>query len=410
MFLLSILLNSTHLQDFIFAQPSSDQVSSCDLPATPKHIAVATFVSIVLIFGVFGNLLVIFVIQYSQLRKKPGYVLITSLAAADLGVSLFVTSPKVHLYLQNENFCSDLSFCVFRHVTDSLFPTASITHLLFICLNKFWAVQSPYKYHNLVKHSREIVVVVCVWVYCLLWTAAGMVRWDAPDPEFSVVVFSNGVDRMCYSNNSLFYVCAVICVFVLPVLVAGLLYIVLLFVVAEKMNSIPTCVGEGTPAASTSESASLRNTTSPTQQRRVFTNTKGVKTLMAVFAGWVVCWMPHFSLVLVNHWNMEILYRFQEEHEWLSVFIGSMISDVLPCLNSCINPFIYFKTSCIFRHSLQDSYLKLMKKPRHRAGSNSLRRLGKSASLDTVVRYGVAGAMAAGSEHSVTFLKLRPNS
>ena len=49
--------------------------------------------------GFLGNLSIILVIQYSQLRKQPGYVLVTSLAAADLGVSMFVTTNKVRIDL-----------------------------------------------------------------------------------------------------------------------------------------------------------------------------------------------------------------------------------------------------------------------------------------------------------------------
>ena len=142
--------------------------------------------------------------------------------------------------------------------------------------------------------------------------------------------------------------------------------------------------------------------TSPVQPN--FGSKKGAKTLMTVFAGWVICWMPHFSLILINYWSPHSLQAFAESHRWLSEFISTVLSDVMPCINSCINPFIYFKTSSIFRHSLTDSYLKIMKKPRHRAGSNSLRRCGsqRSSSLDTIVRYGVSNdaAMYSSQRHS----------
>ena len=317
-----------------------------------------------LVLGFLGNLTVILVIQYSQLRSQPGYVLVTSLASADLGVSLFVTAAKVKHYQQNGNFCSSLAFCVFQNFTDGLFPTASITHLLFICINRFCAITSPYSYHSLVTHTREIVVVVCVWFYCLLWTSAGMVTWDA-SPRFAVNVLSNGLDRICYSYNALFYVCAAIFVFIIPVVVAGVLYVIIVFIAIEKIQSTPSVKGEDT---SRCDDLSLCQTKGDQVQRRS-SSARGAKTLMLVFTAWVFCWMPHFLLILVNFWNPLLLADFQMNHGWLSEFVATIVSDVLPCLNSCINPLIYFFTSSIFRHALKDSWLKLHKKPRHRAGS-----------------------------------------
>ena len=355
----------------------------CEEPTSPKHIALAVFSVIVMLLGIIGNLVVILVIKYSQLRKEPGYILVTSLAAADLGVSLFVTTAKVHMYRRNGNFCSDLSFCVLHHITDGFFPTASITHLLLICINKFCAVTSPYKYHAFVTYTREVVVALCVWFYCLVWTAAGLVTWDA-DPLFSLTVLSIGIDRVCYNKNALFYVCAAICVFIIPVVVAALLYAILIVIVVEKTNSIPIVIGNG---AHPEETTGLRkNPGGPT-----FGSKKGAKTLIMVFSGWVICWLPHFVLILVNYWSPLMLHSFAVKHRWCAEFITTVVSDVLPCINSCINPFIYFKTSYAFRHSLKDSYLKLMKKPRHRAGSSSVKRVGSwmSPSMETVVRYSV---------------------
>ena len=333
-------------------------ISLCEQSTSPKYVALGTFSGMVMVVGLIGNLMVILVIQYSQLCKQSGYVLIKSLAAADLGVSLFVTTVKVYIYQQNGNFCSGISLCVFHHLTDGLFPTASITHLLLIALNKFCAVHIPYRYHVVATYSRENVVVLCIWFYCFLWSAAGMFTWDE-NPLFSLDVISTGIARHCYSINNEYYVCAAICVFIIPVIVAGSLYGVLLYTIIEKMNSTPVPIGN--------TGALQKNDIRPR-----YGNMKGAKTLMMVFTGWVVCWVPHFLLILVGYWNPYVLHSFTESHVELSDFISTVLSDVLPCLNSCVNPIIYFITSSMFRHSLRDSYLKLMKKPRHRAGSNSV--------------------------------------
>ena len=106
--------NSSHPNNYSFDDP-------CETPTSPKYIALASFSAVVVVLGVGGNLRVILVIQYCQARKQPGYALVTSLAATNIGVSRFVTTSKVQLYQHNRNFCSNLSFCVFHFFTDSLF-------------------------------------------------------------------------------------------------------------------------------------------------------------------------------------------------------------------------------------------------------------------------------------------------
>ena len=345
-------------------------VPLCEEPTLPKYIALATLSGAVMLLGLIGNLIVIIVIHYSQLRKQPGYVLIKSLAAADLGVSLFVTTTKVHSYQRNANFCSGFSLCVFLHVTDGLFPTASITHLLLISINKFCAVNIPFRYHALVTYSKENVAVLCIWFYSVLWAVAGMLTWET-NPLFSLGVITIGINRHCYNLNEVYYVCTAICVFLIPVMVAGSLYVILVLIVIKKMHSTPTPTGK--------MEALEEDVILPCHAKQNYGSMKGAKTLMMVFAAWVVCWVPHFILVLVGYWNPSALHSFQENHIWWSDFISTLMSDVLPCINSCINPIIYLITSSIFRHSVKDSYLKLLKKPRHRAGSNP--------SCHTVIRY-----------------------
>ena len=45
----------------------------------------ATFSGLVATMGVFGNVMLVAVVQYSYLHKQTGYSLVTSIAVADIG-------------------------------------------------------------------------------------------------------------------------------------------------------------------------------------------------------------------------------------------------------------------------------------------------------------------------------------
>ena len=130
--------------------PESNNVTQrapCDQNISLKHLFLAVFSTLVLIIGVTGNLLTIIVIFTSrQLRKHNTYLLLASLGVADLGVSLFVTTGKVDMYLRNGSFCHDKYMCVFFLLTDSIFPIASITNIFVIAVDRWYAINHPYDY------------------------------------------------------------------------------------------------------------------------------------------------------------------------------------------------------------------------------------------------------------------------
>ena len=137
---------------------TSNNDKPCEYAASTKYKILAMFSVAVLIIGILGNSLVILVIQYStSLRQQSGYVILTSLAAADLGVCVFVSTFKVDMYVSNGNFCHGVGLCVFIHLTDTLFPITSITHLLVICMNRHYAVTRSYSYHMHVTYAKEKV-------------------------------------------------------------------------------------------------------------------------------------------------------------------------------------------------------------------------------------------------------------
>ena len=179
----------------------------------------------------------------------------------------------------------------------------------------------------------------------------------------------------------MYYVFAAICVYIVPVIIAGSLYTIILVIVSKKVHATPVLIGK---KESIKENQRLERTT----LRPNFGNTKGAKTVMIVFSGWVVCWVPYFSLILGVYWKPRGYYELERRHKWLAQFISTIVADVLPCINSCINPFIYFKTNSLFRYYLKDSYLKLLKQPRRRIESSvgNVRGSYKIPSLNTRVK------------------------
>ena len=87
-----------------------------------------------------------------------------------------LVSLQVDMYKWNDSFCHSYTWCVFLHLTDSLFPISSITHLMCICMDRWYAITKPFNYVTIVTPTRARSVIVGVWFYAILWTSLGKGR------------------------------------------------------------------------------------------------------------------------------------------------------------------------------------------------------------------------------------------
>ena len=99
-------------------------------------------------------------------------------------------------------------------------------------------------------------------------------------------------------------------------------------------------------------------------QIKMKSETKSAKTVAIVFFAYTGCWLPHFVIVLLHYWRVDALQVFYRTSPRGYDVITSLLSCVLPVLNSCLNPFIYFLSSDAFRVASRDLFRKLLKKSR----------------------------------------------
>uniref|UniRef100_A0A0K0EBS1 G_PROTEIN_RECEP_F1_2 domain-containing protein n=1 Tax=Strongyloides stercoralis TaxID=6248 RepID=A0A0K0EBS1_STRER len=184
-----------------------------------QNIFIGTLLVVLILFCVIGNFMVILAILIERdLRSRPQYYLIFSLAVADLFVGLVVTPLGAWITVAGEwNFGEAL--CDFWSSVDVLLCTASILHLVAIALDRYWSITDIYYVQNRTP-KRITWMLIIIWFVSFLISVAPIFGWkDSMSTsrvlEEHVCLISQEISYQVFSTASAFYIplIAIICIY-----------------------------------------------------------------------------------------------------------------------------------------------------------------------------------------------------
>uniref|UniRef100_A0A8C1QAF2 G-protein coupled receptors family 1 profile domain-containing protein n=1 Tax=Cyprinus carpio TaxID=7962 RepID=A0A8C1QAF2_CYPCA len=262
-----------------------DNNLSCTKSIRPgaEYIIVYVFLSVISVFTVFLNLLVIVSISHFKQLHTPTNVLILSLAVADLIAGLILMPVQGMKLIEpcwyfGEIFCSIFPLILYVVVT------ASLGNLVIISVDRYIAVNDPLRYPLKVNNNRVVVSIVVNWLFSFIYSF------------YLLYEFLIYPER----NHSYSFVCLVA-----PCSVIVSLYVKICFVAnyqAKHLNS--------------------------DTDKKARSEKKAARTLGIVVLVYLLCWMPYYLVTLsLGH----------DENDSLIINIMYWIL----CLNSCMNPLIY---------------------------------------------------------------------
>ncbi|VDM57591.1 unnamed protein product [Angiostrongylus costaricensis] len=139
-------------------------------------VTLAAILLLLILFCVIGNAFVIAAIFYERdLRSRPQYYLIFSLAVADLIVGLVVT-PLGAWSTVAGTWRFGVTLCDIWISVDVIVCTASILHLVAIALDRYWSV-TDISYSQNRTPKRIIIMLAVIWLTSLLISLAPFAGW-----------------------------------------------------------------------------------------------------------------------------------------------------------------------------------------------------------------------------------------
>lgn len=296
-------------------------------PSTNNIIA-AVFVCLLMIATLVGNGLVfISFYMFSDIRTICNYFIV-SLSLSDILVALLAMPFWLHLQLTNNQWILSPGLKLFWDCIDILCGTASIMNLTAVSFDRMMAITAPFSYPNTITSKRALAVILCVWIY-------------------AITVACTRINIKIWPGRSFLIFVSIVC-FLLPLSIVIVMYMIIFFVVRTQVKRIG---------------------------KNHANEMKAAKTIAVVIGGFLVCWLPFFSIVIGHAYSRSFKPPFALFNviKWLAYF------------NSCLNPIIYTCMNRTYRRAFnrlfRRCWLKLDPSGDRRAKLNHYLSQGHTGSL-----------------------------
>lgn len=164
-----------------------------------RAIILGCFLGTIILAAIFGNLLVmVSVIRHRKLRIITNYFVV-SLALADMLVAMFAMTFNASVQITGQ-WMFGFFMCDVWNSLDVYFSTSSILHLMFISVDRYYAVVKPLSY------PISITKRVAFYMLFACWFAPAIISFL---PIFSgwYTTEENKVHRSIFIDECVFKVC-----------------------------------------------------------------------------------------------------------------------------------------------------------------------------------------------------------
>nr|XP_055063086.1 trace amine-associated receptor 13c-like [Misgurnus anguillicaudatus] len=268
--------------------------------STHEYNIMYVFFSLLSLWTVFLNLLVIISICHFKKLHTPTNMLILSLAVADLLVGLIVMPLEAIRLIETCWYFEDITCRLFLTITGLLFST-SLSHLVLIAVDRYVAVCHPLLYPQKITMTRTIITICVCWFFSSAYNIATI---NISHRKYTCYGECIIMLTFAWSIADLFLS------FLFPCTIIITLYLRIFYVAHHQVKVINSLMRSG------------KHLTEGSVRRK--SESKAALTLGIIVTVYLFCWIPFFILSLTPNTSV------------IAYFMLWMLY-----INSGLNPLIY---------------------------------------------------------------------
>ncbi|XP_065113611.1 trace amine-associated receptor 13c-like [Paramisgurnus dabryanus] len=284
--------------------------------STNEYNIMYVFFSLLSVWTVFMNLLVIISVSHYKKLHTPTNMLILSLAVTDLLVGLIIMPLEAIRLIETCWYFGD-TFCRLFLIIMGLLLFTSLSNLVLIAVDRYVAVCHPLLYTQKITTTKTLIIICLCWLCSLVYNIAIV----ASISQRTDVCYGECIVMLSFEGRAvdLFFS------FVFPCSLLIILHLRIFYVAHQQVKVINSLLKRG------------KDLTEGSVKRK--SEHKAALTLGIIVAIHLLCWIPYYILTLT-------------ENTFISPTVAQFLVWVL-YVNSCLNPVIYALFYSWFRTSVK---------------------------------------------------------
>uniref|UniRef100_A0A8C4T5F6 G-protein coupled receptors family 1 profile domain-containing protein n=1 Tax=Erpetoichthys calabaricus TaxID=27687 RepID=A0A8C4T5F6_ERPCA len=305
------IANNMGLEEFQQQYCSQPENITCSKKYTSvlSNVILYFIYMIAIVLTTIGNLLVTISISHFKQLHTPTNFLVLSMAVTDFLTGLFVMPIEMARTLENCWYFGSV-LCMAEEFIYTGLTSISIVHLLFLAVDRYYAVYYPLLYNTKMTTNRACLFVLISWLWPILEYTL----------YFTIIDILHSSKNDCYQlcrflMDLIFKLTDFIFSFLMPCLVMLVLYGKIFIIVKQHAKAIENVKEQ-----------------KPTEKKNVnrYQNKqhKATKTIAIVIFTFILCLLPVYIIIIMELFNVypKILYD---------------IFNAIAFLNCGFNPVIY---------------------------------------------------------------------
>ena len=220
-------------------------------------------------------------------------------------------------------------------------------------MDRFIAIKFPFVYTEKMTATVAKRLIAIVWCFAFVWSLLGVFRWDSNGPLIGIKT-----EPVCSNQNYNFYAASSFGIYITVLIIITTAYVFILHVALTQIKAIEAnevCLQSSllAPNSGDKRSPDMNEQLKKRRKRKLNRELRATKSVAIVFLAYVICWLPLYVINIIILVDPTHFPELRQKDMNTFIFVYYAFVEILPAVNTMVNPFIYSFSNKQFRDAFK---------------------------------------------------------